>query len=280
MNIKQIIFEEIIKHYINESDIDYDMYEYRDELMRDTLGDFMYNNNESFSKEIPWRVAPSNRIKKIWEDYIKYGHVRDEKGIDLIERIFTKNILLMDVLGELTGRSSVSPEEELDDYFKYSIDNYFNGELDSPMEQNVKKLFDKYLHENYYQNGYKPEDFVENVTDEDEQINIAIIKKELEELLLEKFYDYYTAKGYTSDYGLEPLLRNLQELRKVSTYEEKLHYLDRILNVVHYTSDLADWFVQGGSDALTDISGYEHSENMIDRNQYGSNVQGNLEPSQ
>lgn len=274
MNIGKIIIEEINNHYINESEFDHSLYEYRDDLETEIMSDFMYHNNENFTKEISWRVAPANRIKKIWEDYIRYGHVRDEKGIDMIEKIFTKNILKMDILGELTGRSQVDPEEVFNDYFKYSIDRYLNNELVNA-EMNIKKLFDEYLNVEYFQNGYKLTDFTDNVTDENEQININVIKDELDELLKEKFYHEYTGKGYTSDYGLEPLMKNLYELRKVNSYEEKLQYLDRIMNVVHYTSDLAKWFVDGGNDALSNISGYEHSEKQISFNQYGSNVQKN-----
>ena len=39
--------------------------------------------------------------------------------------------------------------------------------------------------------------------------------------------------------------------------ENKLVLIDKILNVVHQRSDMASWFVQGGSAALSDLSGYE-----------------------
>ena len=38
-------------------------------------------------------------------------------------------------------------------------------------------------------------------------------------------------------------------------YEKKLLLIDSILNIVHQRSDLATWFVQGGRESLTQLSG-------------------------
>lgn len=109
-----------------------------------------------------------------------------------------------------------------------------------------------------------------------------LTRDELKEILYEHFKDlfmeYYvedpkSGHAYLTDYGLEPLLKNYKELSRTNTYEEKISVLDKILNVVHQRSDMASWFVDGGSDALSQISGYEGSEKMIDFNQYGSNIQ-------
>lgn len=60
-----------------------------------------------------------------------------------------------------------------------------------------------------------------------------------------------------SDYGLEPLNRKLAELRKIGIPEKKLKKIDEILNVVHQRSDIAGWFIEGGSSALSQLSGME-----------------------
>ena len=60
-----------------------------------------------------------------------------------------------------------------------------------------------------------------------------------------------------SDYGLKPLHKLLAQLRKEFNPSKKLPILDKILNVVHQRSDIASWFVEGGSAALSQLSGME-----------------------
>lgn len=60
-----------------------------------------------------------------------------------------------------------------------------------------------------------------------------------------------------SDYGLEPLHKYLAELRKLGKPEQRLAKVDQILSVIHMRSDIAAWFVEGGSKALSQLSGQE-----------------------
>ena len=60
-----------------------------------------------------------------------------------------------------------------------------------------------------------------------------------------------------SDYGLDPLNKKLSELRKIGIPEKKLKKIDEILNVVHQRSDIAGMFIEGGSRALSQLSGME-----------------------
>ena len=85
--IPEIIKEEF-RSFLKEIDEDiHDMYDARDNVQEEIFSDFLYNNNEDFTKNITWQVVPYTRLKKIWEDYMKMGTVRDVKGIDAIERI-------------------------------------------------------------------------------------------------------------------------------------------------------------------------------------------------
>jgi len=59
-----------------------------------------------------------------------------------------------------------------------------------------------------------------------------------------------------SDYGLEPLGNLLAQLRKEQDYEKKLPIMDKMLNVVHQRSDIAEMFIEGGSNSLNKLSGY------------------------
>ena len=57
-----------------------------------------------------------------------------------------------------------------------------------------------------------------------------------------------------SDYALGNLINGTLELMHVKTPEEKLQKIDFILNVVHQRSDIASWFVEGGSAGLDELT--------------------------
>lgn len=64
-----------------------------------------------------------------------------------------------------------------------------------------------------------------------------------------------------SDFALEPLNKAMIELRKTPTPEKKLAKIDHILSIVHMRSDIASWFVEGGSSGLASISGIDRGLN-------------------
>jgi len=57
-----------------------------------------------------------------------------------------------------------------------------------------------------------------------------------------------------SDYALGKLINGCMELMYAKTPEEKLTKIDWILNVIHMRSDIAGWFVEGGSQTLNELS--------------------------
>ena len=58
-----------------------------------------------------------------------------------------------------------------------------------------------------------------------------------------------------SDYGLPKVLDYLALAHEAENAEDKLTYLDMALNVAHQRSDLAAWFVEGGSETLSAMAG-------------------------
>lgn len=58
-----------------------------------------------------------------------------------------------------------------------------------------------------------------------------------------------------SDYGLPKIEKLIGELRKTNDATKKLPILDKILNVIHMRSDIAEWFVEGGSNSLSKLAG-------------------------
>ncbi len=87
-----------------------------------------------------------------------------------------------------------------------------------------------------------------------------VLPDELEEYNLTEEninYDYFddeNGMARISDYGLEPLFKLLCKLVEDKTSESKLVTIDRILNVVHQRSDIAGWFIEGGSNSLLELS--------------------------
>ena len=94
-------------------------------------------------------------------------------------------------------------------------------------------------------------------------VDFSTIKRQWEEYMkwgkVLPLGDWIEADGQwrLSDYGLKPLHKLLVQLRKEFDPSKKLPILDKMLNVVHQRSDIASWFVEGGSSALSQLSGME-----------------------
>jgi hypothetical protein len=58
-----------------------------------------------------------------------------------------------------------------------------------------------------------------------------------------------------SDYALDKLIEDAARIYASKTAEEKLVNVDRALNRIHMRSDIAAWFVPGGTAALNELSG-------------------------
>lgn len=251
-DIKTIIVEEALKLLKEIYGDIYDLYEERDNAVRDILSDFLYENNPQFTKRIPWRVVPAARLKKIWEDYIRVGVVRDKKGMDMIAVIMIGNAIKLEVSTMLSGHSQDNPDE----YFEDSWGDYIR-DYAGRVFQNANPDF-------------KPEEFYSKIPNEvfanyirgiDDEISFEQLQKELMEVLQDTFYNNYLidSKGreILSDYGTQPLMELALKLAAEDNAEKKVVIVDQMLNVVHQRSDLAFWFIEGGSSALSDISGYD-----------------------
>jgi hypothetical protein len=84
-----------------------------------------------------------------------------------------------------------------------------------------------------------------------------------EEQLYESKYLLDDASGHyrISDYALDNLEKLAIDIIRERNAEKKLILVDRVLNTIHPRSDLAAWFVQGGSSSLNKLAGYENMEN-------------------
>ncbi len=63
----------------------------------------------------PWTVVSLARVKKIWMDFMKYGFVRDEKGLNQIADQILENVAAIRVNTELAGHTPADPKNVIDD---------------------------------------------------------------------------------------------------------------------------------------------------------------------
>lgn len=72
-------------------------------------------NNAKANKIYPWIPYPIHRIRKIWNDYVIYKIIKDEKGIIEISENFINKIALLDATTILTGHTTEDPSNILED---------------------------------------------------------------------------------------------------------------------------------------------------------------------
>jgi len=73
-------------------------------------------------------------------------------------------------------------------------------------------------------------------------------------------FDEKEGQNMISDYGLPKIENILDKLFRENNYEKKLVLIDNILNVIHMRSDLALYFVEGGTNTLAELSGIKGEE--------------------
>ena len=291
------IISEIVSKIIKESyleTISEYLYELEDNLKEKIFNDFV-NREKLGYKRIPWRTIPIGMLKITWENFVKYGYVPERfyKNLEKMEQILTANVLKLDILTYLSGHSQHSPDDDFEmfgivgkDHDKpyTALINVIGSDkqltmFDYPAYQFLCKLIDddddlveekrltneKELIEtlNKWKKQYRIEDIYSdnNFFDKHKEKFLSNYNENVNGYI-EDFFDWTVDADGTwimSDYGLKPLYEFLYELKNAKSPEEKLVAIDKMLNVAHQRSDLASWFVEGGSRALNQLSGLEQS---------------------
>lgn len=97
----------LIESY-SEEDIPWGLYDLRDDIMREALIDIA----EGVERQ-PWTTAKFNQIKTLWDQYAKYGYVRNTKLMERISELFIRNILKIDVNTEISGHTPSLPLDKI-----------------------------------------------------------------------------------------------------------------------------------------------------------------------
>jgi len=94
-----------------QESVDYDVvenyYNKYDDILREILTEV---NHSKKGEHIPWSPVSLRRIKKIWNDFMNLGIIRDERGLDSIAEEIIEKIITLDVSTTLSGHSTESPE--------------------------------------------------------------------------------------------------------------------------------------------------------------------------
>lgn len=271
-SIHKIITEEVVAFLSENDEAAYAMYDAEDNIKQEIFDDFLWHNNANFTKNIAWQVVPFARLKKTWENYMKMGTVRDVKSLESIERIVIRNALKIDVITALAGHTQGGDEEAIED----NIGGFVNEQLNCLLPQEKVDTSQLEIPYDNPEQGYEkkknlpdPEPcrvqvhpFIQEQFNEIEETDRNKVREILYDKMQEQFFEYYLVDPesghiYLSDYGLAGIITQTAKLYSERNPEKKVILIDSILNIVHQRSDLASWFVQGGSSALSNLSGYE-----------------------
>lgn len=100
--------------------------------------------------------------------------------------------------------------------------------------------------------GHTQQDPVQYINDKMEDFGVRVSSEDIDE-----FSDFLTdEKGafLLSDYALDKMVKLAVDIIAAEKSEDKLILIDQLLNLVHQRSDLASWFVEGGSKTLSQLS--------------------------
>ena len=204
-------------------------------------------------KKIKFDLMPKLPYRRALQEFTKYGQfVRfPEKYILKWKDLLLENIAKLNGLTEIHGHSISFPYDEFHDIFDeptyLGTSSQLNIFQDTPEEIYEEGEFTKWRKKRYSETGNedykKANDFHTIYEFLDTEYNIDDVTPQFSN-------DHHVL----SDYATEPLLKLGVELEKQTSPEEIIVTINKILDVVHQRSDIAEIFIEGGSEALYDIS--------------------------
>lgn len=251
---KDFIFE---VHRLTEK-WDKEPWEIFDEYYRDEVVTIIRNVEKGVAHE-HWDTIQFPRLKKIWEDYVRYGFVRDTNGMDDIKWLCIRNTAKLLANTEFVGHTTTHPEDIVHEYGYYFKEPEPEIDPDVPAPDPIDPRQYKLKHRDQngkYWSAYPPKPEPKKPPrgrEYDEQLEVT--KEEFFNRL-----DDYIGDDTFSDYALDPLIKLAHELIPATDPAEQLLICDRMFNVVHMRGDIAALFVDGGSRALSQLSGEHEKE--------------------
>jgi len=184
-------------------------------IQHEEMMDMIRDKEKGVDKQ-PWDILPFARVKKIWNDRMTAGVVRDEKTVDNMADLVVRNIAKLEINTIMSGHTPEKPSSFIENETGY----HFKG--DEP--------------------------------DMDDSSELSYTYDEFNEWTDKYIYDEIWRQWRISDYAMKPLLIKAAELLRAETAEDKVGIMDQIFNIVHPRGDIASLFIEGGSNSLAELS--------------------------
>lgn len=237
--LSEIQLKTVIQHYLNEDYNNmYDWYEFKDENMREILSSI---KDKEFYR---LRKIPAMPYKRALEEFVKFRFFNrfPVKYIYQWKNIVLENIATLHNTTQLMGHGNDYPYDEFYDVFDYNYDTgeEYDGEYSKWAKQKAEETGnDKYL-ERYF---YAPlEEYLDDVCHMEDYLPT-----------------FSNGAWFLSDFGLKPLFKLGERLIEQDKPEDIIITINKILDITHARSDLAEVFIEGGSKSLDNIAGYERT---------------------
>lgn len=244
--MKLLITEQQCLRLIEEYDSIEDYFEFLDETTREIFQKINNKEKIRFSK-----IKPT-QFHTALNDYIKFGQLTrfPTKYVYRWKGIMVEGVAMLEVLTAIHGHSEHFPYDEFYDTFNYcetcQTDQYnlFTGELD---DETSKGEYDVWA-----MNRFKET----NNRDYLKENDWSIIYEFLDDYKNIDDYVPFFESGHAvmSDFGLRPLQELANELMSQDEPNEMLQTIYKMLEITHPRGDLAELFIEGGSDSLAQIS--------------------------
>jgi hypothetical protein len=191
-------------------------------------------------QKLTFDLIPKNQYYKALQEFVKTGKILifPVKHIESWKYGVLTNIMKLNSTTEIFGHTNHFPWDEFSGVFDYNqkTGEERNGQYTSWLKKKHRMEPENIGYKNYH-SFYAARVFLEKVYH------------------IDNIVPTFTNGQYmVSDYGLEPLLKLAEVLDNAKTPEDILATINKILDVSHQRSDLAELFIEGGSASLDFIS--------------------------
>jgi hypothetical protein len=191
-------------------------------------------------QKVTFKLIPKNLYYKALQEFVKTGKILifPVKHIESWKYGVLTNIMKLNTTTEIFGHTSHFPWDEFSDVFDYNEETgeERSGEYSAWIKQKHSMEPENSDYKDYH-SYYAAAEFLDTVYHIDDVIPT-----------------FSNGQYMMSDYGLEPLLKLADVLDNAKTPEDILATINKILDVTHQRSDLAELFIEGGSASLDFIS--------------------------
>lgn len=98
--------EEKLPEFKSVEDVLYNVDDQKASLLQE-----FYDKKRKQKSMMSWDVVPFARLKKIWQDYVIYGFIRDVDGINYIATKMLANLARLQAATDLSGHSRDNPDD-------------------------------------------------------------------------------------------------------------------------------------------------------------------------